>query len=49
MTYLNFPQLSAQLALDGEQDPEAREPDGAQAVLLAAKEPPPVGVERLRK
>ena len=41
-------QLCAQLSLDGEQDPEAREQDGfAPQVLLAAEEPPQVGVERL--
>ena len=43
-------QLCAQLSLDGEQDPEAREQDGvAPEVLLAAEEPPQVGVERLRE
>ena len=46
---MDTPQLGAQLPLDGEQDPEAREQDVvAPQVLLAAKEPPQVGVERLR-
>ena len=38
---MHDPQLCAQLALDGEQDPEAGEQDGvAPQVLLPPKEPP---------